>query len=233
MKTIILAVLFLPLAALATGHHAPPPKPDPKPVAVVATSHSVSDADATAISGSKSSAEGGAADASASQSQTAIGGAANQSQSADNAGNSQAITLNSKYERNAPSVGQGSLYIPQCGAAGNAGGSNTHGSAFLGFAWTPDDCKLLLAAAAYQSLAMYDSACEMLNAVSVVKKRWVELDAKPPSCAVKQETIKLSDYAQPEFDPALFVTKTDAKNFVTKQDQELRDKKMVERLTRK
>jgi hypothetical protein len=32
---------------------------------------------------------------------------------------------------------------------------------------------------------MYDSACEMVNGISAVKKRWKALGAEPPSCAVE------------------------------------------------
>jgi hypothetical protein len=100
---------------------------------------------------------------------------------ATNAGNTQSIT----YPRQAPSVAQGSLMVGGCGAGGNAGGSDSGGSAFLGFAVVTRDCKLLLAAAAYQSLGMYDAACEMVNGISSVKRRWKDLGAVPPSCEVK------------------------------------------------
>ncbi len=126
------------------------------------------------------------------QSQYSASGAEASNQ--NNVGNSQSLTTN--YERQAPSVAQGGLYIGECGAGGNAGGSNTNGAGFLGITWTPKDCKLLLAARAYQSLGMVDSACEMLNAISVVKKRWAELGIDPPKCQVKAtlpESKPLSD----------------------------------------
>lgn len=55
----------------------------------------------------------------------------------------------------------------------------------MGITWTPADCKLLLAASAYQALGMYDAACEMVNGIKAVKARWKELGMSPPSCEVK------------------------------------------------
>jgi hypothetical protein len=123
--------------------------------------------------GEGGSAKGGDAKSAATQSQEA---------SADNTGNTQ--STNVTYPRQAPSIGQGSLAIAGCGAGGNAGGSNTRGAAFLGIAFTPRDCKLLLAAAAYQAIGMADAACEMVNGITAVKARWVELGQSPPPCAV-------------------------------------------------
>ncbi|MGC3959584.1 MAG: hypothetical protein QM813_17040 [Verrucomicrobiota bacterium] len=109
------------------------------------------------------------------------GGAAN------NAGNAQSVSFD--YPRMAPSTAQGSLAIAACGAGGNAGGSNTHGSAFLGLAWTPEDCKLLLAAQAYQAIGMPDAACEMVNGISSVQKRWKALGVPAPKCEVKPAPV--------------------------------------------
>jgi hypothetical protein len=116
----------------------------------------------------------------ASQTQQASGSA-----SASNAGNNASQSTEFNYPRQAPSTAQGSLMIGACGAGGNAGGSNSGGSAFLGITYTPADCKLLLAAAAYQALGMYDSACEMVNGIKAVKARWKALGVSPPSCQVK------------------------------------------------
>lgn len=144
----------------------PPVTPAPQPTATAsstATSHS--------SAGSWSEATGGNA--------TANGGQGG-SGYATSGGNS--LTSTVEAVRQAPSVGQGSLYIPSCGVAGNAGGSRDSGSAFLGFAWTPMDCRYLLLAASYQALGMVDAACESLNATSMAKKLW---KGDPPPCAVK------------------------------------------------
>lgn len=239
MKSLMFAALLMPMLAFATHPTDPPTTPAPSVVNV--DSHAVSNASShsSSLAGAKSNATGGNAsatggssvanggaggDASASQTQTANGG------SADNAGNSQTLEVTSNYERNAPSVGQGSLYIPQCGVAGNAGGSNTSGSAFLGFAFTPADCKLLLTAAAYQAIGMYDAACEMVNQVSVAKKYWSSKKEGAPSCETKKETVALVPHE--DFDPANFLTKEEGKSFVTKTDQDERDKRMLRTLSK-
>lgn len=136
---------------------------------------------------SSASAHAGAAATSrstATQYQSAHGGDAEQSQSAEANNEGVQTNVTTTYRRQAPSVAQGSLMVGSCGSAGNGGGSNSRGAAFLGLAWTPADCKLLLAASAYQALGMYDSACEMVNGISVVRKRWEALGVEPPSCEV-------------------------------------------------
>lgn len=199
MKSLLLLTL-VPLLALATN----PPSSVPTPT--TATSSSSSSAASLSVSGSSASGE-----ASAAQQQTAQGGnggkaiahggtvgnttshsgdsAAEQFQSANNEGNSLAVT--NTHPRQAPSTAQGSLMIGACGAGGNAGGSNTGGSAFLGVTWTPADCKLLLAAAAYQALGMSDAACEMVNGIKAVKARWKALGVAPPSCEAKPVPVAI------------------------------------------
>ena len=95
-----------------------------------------------------------------------------------------------------------------CGAGGNAGGANSHGAAFLGIAFTPADCKLLLAAAAYQSLGMWDSACEMINGISTVKARWKALGVAAPSCAVKPPAPDVPRETTPAAAPPVSVNVT-------------------------
>lgn len=106
--------------------------------------------------------------------------------SADNVGNQQQTAVDLLYERSAPSVAQGSLYVGECGGAGNAGGSRSTGAAFLGLAWTPNDCKLLLAASAYRSIGMADEACRMITGISAVRKRYKQLRLPPPDCQTRR-----------------------------------------------
>lgn len=97
---------------------------------------------------------------------------------ASNAGNAQTVLT----ERSAPALGQGSFAIQGCAVAGNAGGSQTGGGAFLGFGFTPEQCYDFQLAQAYASLGAYKSACEVLNASRAgqrAKKRGVSL----PECA--------------------------------------------------
>lgn len=87
--------------------------------------------------------------------------AASASASANNAGNSQITNFSSP--RQAPSIGQGSFAIQGCGVAGNAGGSQSSGAAFLGFAFTPQQCYDFMLAQAYASVGAERAACEVLN----------------------------------------------------------------------
>lgn len=173
LKLTLLALL-IPAAALAGNA--------PKSPASNVDSRSSASAHAGAAASSRSTSTQSQSAHGGEQSQTAEGGSAEQSQSANNEGVTTSVTTT--YRRQAPSVAQGSLMVGSCGSAGNGGGSNSRGAAFLGLAWTPADCKLLLAASAYQALGMYDSACEMVNGISAVRKRWEALGVEPPSCEV-------------------------------------------------
>jgi hypothetical protein len=175
-RSLFLAIALLPALALANGKHpTKPPKPAPAPTTATTATSS---ADAVATS-SAEQAQG--------QQQGQVQGQGQQ-QSANASNEGVSVSSTTTYQRQAPSTAQGSLMIGSCGAGGNAGGSNTRGSAFLGLAWTPADCKLLLAAAAYQAIGMNDAACEMINGISTVKARWKALKATPPSCAVTPAT---------------------------------------------
>ena len=187
-KSFILTACLIPAAAFATGTPAPEPVSTSQATAqsaalAAAQAGAIAGASATGGAGgaggdAAASATGGAATSTQQQTATGIGGSATASQ-----GNQQTLAYTER--RQAPSVGQGGISVPACGAGGNAGGSNTGGAAFLGLAFTPRDCKLLLAASAYQALGMYDAACEMVNGVSVVRARWRELGVSAPSCEVK------------------------------------------------
>lgn len=72
--------------------------------------------------------------------------------------------------RQAPSVAQGSIVIQTCSAGGNAGGSNTSGSAFLGFAYITASCYDLSYAAAYAALGQRQAACDILRTSKRGKK---------------------------------------------------------------
>jgi hypothetical protein len=102
--------------------------------------------------------------------------------SATNNGNAQ--TVITQTARQAPSVGQGSFAIGGCAMAGNAGGSNIHGSAFLGFAFTPEECYEFLLAQAYQAVGQSAASCDVLNHLKAAEraaKKGVRLpDCYPP-----------------------------------------------------
>lgn len=194
--------------AYATGN------PAPTPITNGPKAESVSEAHSSAVTSSDSQSEAKSysdATAKATQTQTANGGASQ----AVNHGNNASQSTEFNYPRQAPSVGQGSISIAGCGAGGNAGGSNSHGAAFLGVAFTPADCKLLLAAAAYQALGMWDSACEMVNGISAVKARWKALGANPPSCAIKPDVPRETT---PVVVNVAAATSPDLSNVATKED---------------
>jgi len=203
----LLILSLIASTAYATGNPAPTP--------ITSGSHAESYADSSSEAKSYSDAT-----AKATQTQTANGGASQ----AVNHGNNASQSTEFNYPRQAPSVGQGSIAIAGCGAGGNAGGSNSHGAAFLGVAFTPADCKLLLAAAAYQALGMWDSACEMVNGISAVKARWKALGANPPSCQVKPpvETpdpgVTVNVAAAPSPDLSNVATKDDLAGYVSKEE---------------
>ncbi len=209
LPTIITLMAVLPTMAHATKQPPPPPAQEAPPTTVAnggyADSYSQSASSSTSNSSSYSVSENVA--------------------SADNAGNSLSVT--SIDTRQAPSIAQGGLYIGECGASGNAGGSRSSGSAFLGFAYTPKDCKYLLAARAYQSLGMVDAACEMIQQVSVVKAYWATQEGGAPSCKVTPAPEPVKAIAVPE--PSCPAEKT----CYTKAEIDQRDRKIIETATRK
>ncbi len=222
MKAMMILAL-IPAMALATNTPSPVPSADAQ-ASAGAKSHAASIAGAAATSASH---------AEQTQTQTATGGfaeggAASQSQTASNEGVELSAVNNFDYPKQAPSVAQGSLMVGSCGAGGNGGGSNSNGSAFLGFAYTPKDCKLLLAAQAYQSLGMWDSACEMVNGIKAVKARWADLGVDPPSCEVKPPVAVVPAPVPPV---VVNVPSVDTSQFVTRpelaESQKRQDEAMV------
>lgn len=169
------------------------------------TSVSVSDADATAVSGSVSVSEGGD---SASES--------NSESNANNNGNSQSV--NFKDVRQAPSVAQGSVVIPTCGAGGNAGGSNTSGSAFLGLAYIPAKCYDLMYAGAYAAIGQLQAACDILKGGKFGKR-------------AKRNGITLPAVCEAPVAPA--TPEVDLTGLVTKEEIRERDERILRKLAEK
>lgn len=139
--------------------------------------------------------------------------ATSDSQSNANSGGN-VLAINQTTERQAPSLGQGSLYAGDCGAGANGGGSNTSGAAFLGVQYTTHDCYLLKAAQSYMALGMPDAACDMLNGLKAVQKRYKALGKEPPPCVVKTEVAVASPSA------AATATPPDLSQYATKADLE-------------
>lgn len=141
-----------------------------------------------------------------------------QSASADNAGNTQTVNANDYTPRQAPSVAQGSIAIVGCGAGINGGGSNTHGSAFLGIAWTPADCMALQLAQAYQALGHDRAACQVLNSTKAAR-RAQRRGLEPPTCA------------DPRVPPP--VAPVDLSNYPTRDEVVERDNRVFQSVTQK
>lgn len=99
------------------------------------------------------------------------------------------VSLSTEYVevRQAPSVGQGSFAISGCSVGGNAGGSNIHGSMFLGFGWTPSQCYDFMLAQAYQSIGEKKAVCDILRQTKAGKraeKRGITLPECLPTVVV-------------------------------------------------
>lgn len=192
----VLMFLFLiPSLALAGNRHENPKADADANARATASSGSV------AYGGSSLALAGGGS-ARAEQttvSQQAQGQTQQQSANATNAGNTQTVNANDYTPRQAPGVAQGSLAIVGCGAGVNGGGSNTHGSAFLGIAWTPADCMALQLAQAYQALGHERAACQVLNSTKAAR-RAQRRGLEPPACrdpgaaAPVAAEVDLSDY---------------------------------------
>jgi hypothetical protein len=91
------------------------------------------------------------------------------------------LTVNEANPRQAPAIGQGSFAIQGCGAAGNAGGSNVGGAAFLGLGFTPAQCYDFMLAQAYAAAGAWSAACNVLNA-SPAGQRAARRGVQLPDC---------------------------------------------------
>lgn len=206
MKTL---AIFLPLLASSVFANDSPPPQTPETKPPIASQEQVQEQEQIQIQG---------------QEQTL-----NSNQNAFNSANSNATSSNNQsisYEYRTPgSLAQGSLMIGDCGAGVNGGGSNTNGAGFLGITWTPEDCKLILAAKVFIALGMYDSACEMTMGISAVQARWKDIkklnpNFVKPSCEIKPPTTQVEK-------------QVDMSQYVRKDEQVERDRKMIQTLSSK
>jgi hypothetical protein len=79
-------------------------------------------------------------------------------------------------------LGQGSVFIPECGAGGNAGGSNNGKAGFLGFAYVPAWCQDFMYAKFLMAAGDYEAACRVM-AESKPGKRAAEKGIAAPKCS--------------------------------------------------
>ena len=115
------------------------------------------------------------------------------------------VTVNSgttyHQVRQAPAIAQGSFAISGCSVAGNAGGSNQHGAAFLGIGWTPKECYAFMLAQAYQSIGQYKAVCDILRNTKTGKRMerdGIELPECLPEVVVVPAPVDLTKYATKE-----------------------------------
>lgn len=119
---------------------------------------------------------------------------------ANNEGISQSVNIQDRAQ--APSVSQGAVFIPECGVGGNAGGSSSGGSGFLGFAYVPAWCQDFKYAAWLLSVGDYEAACEVM-AKSKVGKRAAKKGIRAPVCSgrtakAESESPDSSQSVQPQ-----------------------------------
>lgn len=131
-----------------------------------------------------------------------------------NEGVEQAVQFS--YPRQAPAVAQGSIALAGCGAGGNAGGSNTHGAAFLGLAWVTRECHGWTLAQTYAALGYIKAACEVANSQKAAR-RAQKRGATLPDCNNLPVPVAPAEPA-PAPSPAVVVVQTpDLSPYATKE----------------
>lgn len=176
MKTVIaFALALFASAALATNVPAPKGSKGSKP----AVSQPVKQTVKQTVKQSVRQSQGQAQHQSQGQSQTATGGAGGSASS--DASSSANNALNVSEVRQAPSVSAGSVFIPECGAGGSAGGSDRSGSAVFGWAYVPAWCQDFKYAAWLWSVGDHEGACKVM-AESKPGKRAAKKGISAPSC---------------------------------------------------
>lgn len=152
---LLCGLLFVPMLAMATDNPPPDPWPMPPPIEQRQRQH-----------------QGQEQAQKQAQHQT-------QTASANNEGVSQSVTFSEGNQ--APSLGQGSVFIPECGAGGNAGGSGSGGAGFLGFAYVPAWCQDFKYAAWLISVGDKELACLVMSR-SKVGERARDKGLRDPIC---------------------------------------------------
>jgi hypothetical protein len=232
MKCKYLPLLLIAVPALCFGTNVPTPTTSGPKAESSATANSLAGSAAFSAATSSSQSESAAtALSNANQSQTAQGGtaAATTTTSVDGNNASQSIT----YARQAPSVAQGSLYGSQCVSGGNAGGSNTGGSAFLGFQFTPYECHLARLAASWEDAGDHKTACEILRRSPAMKRLKRETGFEPPPC---EDKVVVPVVTVPRETPPpvnVNVALPDMSGYALKTEVAESQKRQTERLTTK
>lgn len=119
-------------------------------------------AEAQALSNSESAAQAGATATSSS------------------GGNTQSTHIVTR--ESAAALAQGSLFVGDCGFAGNAGGSGRGGAGFLGLAWQTPQCNDFKLAGYYFTIGDYATGCAII-AETPAGKRQAKRGIALPQCA--------------------------------------------------
>jgi hypothetical protein len=163
---------------------------------------------AEAVSGSTSDSAASATQTQAQdQSQTQ-----NASAEANNSGLSQAVALNYKGVRNAPSVALGAGF-PTAGCQGVAGigGSGVNGSGLFNFSFTKKECETVVLAQNFAALDMPDVSCEILKTTKAWQRAVEKNPALEANCAplTKEETALPISITPIHPDMSIYATKED------------------------
>lgn len=156
----------------------------------------------------------------------------NSTSSSSAQGGTASVDYSYREVRQAPAVGQGSFAIQGCAVAGNVGGSNTNGAAFLGLGWTPDECYTFMLAQAYQSVGEQSAACQILNSTKAAqraRKQGVTLPSCEPSSTPAPETRSIV----PAVDTSNFVTREDLNGYITREEAAERDSRVLKQVSAK
>ena len=141
--------------------------------------------------GQAQQAQGGNAVAGAASASKSISGAAAGASSiaAQQQGTTVSNTSYTESRAAANTVGLGTQIIAGCGIAGEAGGSNSHGSAVLGIGFTTEECYAYIEAQALNAIGDRESACQVLHTTNAAKRAEKRLGHPLPACEPPAVTI--------------------------------------------
>lgn len=191
MRVLLITLMLAPLSAWAINK--PPEPPMSKPLTLeIDVAQQQQQAQGQIATGGNAEAHGGNAEAIATGGQ---GGRATASAYSDpfaySGGNDMRVETTYRQVRQAPSVSSGALIIPQCGAGGNAGGSNTGGSFIMGFSWTRQDCIDFLVSSHYEAMGYRQAACHMINGTRAARKSFRRQNVTPPDCTRRSDILEV------------------------------------------
>jgi hypothetical protein len=106
----------------------------------------------------------------------------------------QESTSNTYVRAAANTVGLGTQIITGCGVSGQAGGSNTRGSAILGVGFTTSECYAYIEAQAFHAIGDEYDACLVLHSTDAAKRTEKRLGHPLGACEPPAPVV---EYRQP------------------------------------